>query len=69
VTSTTEELGKPVFSDEKNHKTTYVTLLDVEGAGKEVERLTSDAVRLLETLPGEKAFMKELLNYLALRKK
>mgnify|MGYP000168585427 CR=1 FL=1 len=69
VTSTTEELGKPVFSDEKNHKTTYVTLLGVEGAGKEVERLTSDAVRLLETLPGEKAFMKELLNYLALRKK
>ena len=69
VTSTTEELGKPVFSEEKNHKTTYVTLLDVEGAGKEVERLTSDAVRLLETLPGEKAFMKELLNYLALRKK
>lgn len=69
VTSTTEELGKPVFSDEKNHKTTYVTLLGVEGAGKEVERMTSDAVRLLETLPGEKAFMKELLNYLALRKK
>ncbi len=24
VTSTTEELGKPVLSDEKNHKTTYV---------------------------------------------
>lgn len=69
VTSTTEALGKPVFSDEKNCKTTYVTLLGVEEAGKEVERLTSDAVRLLETLPGEKAFMKELLNYLALRKK
>ena len=69
VTSDMETLGKPVFSDEKNHKTTYVTLLGVEGAGKEVERLTSDAVRLLETLPGEKAFMKELLNYLALRKK
>lgn len=69
VTSTMEELGKPVFSDEKNCKTTYVTLLGVEGAGKEVKRLTSDAIRLLETLPGEKAFMKELLNYLALRKK
>ena len=26
VTSTMEELGKPVFSDEKNEKTTYVTM-------------------------------------------
>lgn len=68
VTSTTEELGKPVFSDEKNRKTTYVTLFGVDGARAEVERLTSDAIRLLETLPGEKEFMKELLSYLALRK-
>ena len=32
VTSTTEELGKPVHSDEKNQKTTYVTLFGVEEA-------------------------------------
>lgn len=40
VTSTTEELGKPVGSDEKNHKTTFVTLLGIEAAGKEVERIS-----------------------------
>lgn len=28
VTSTAEELGKPVHSDEKNNKVTYVTLLE-----------------------------------------
>lgn len=69
VTSTIEELGKPVFSDAKNNKTTYVTLLGVEGAKAEVERLTSEAIRLLDTLPGEKEFMRELLSYLAFRKK
>lgn len=67
VTSTTELLGKPVLSDEKNQKTTYVTLLGVEAAKAEVERLTGEAVKLLETLPGEKAFLRELLYYLAFR--
>ena len=69
VTSTMEELGKPVFSDEKNHKTTYVTLLGAEEAARRVQSLTEDAVRLLETLPGEKGFLSQLLLYLALRKK
>ena len=44
VTSTTEMLGKPVHSDEKNEKTTYVTLKGLDEAGKEVERLTSEAL-------------------------
>ena len=35
VTSSQEELGKPVGSDEKNHKTTYVTLEGVKQAGEE----------------------------------
>ena len=69
VTSTMEELGKPVFSDEKNHKTTYVTLLGAEEAARKVQSLTEDAVRLLETLPGEKGFLSQLLLYLAFRKK
>ena len=34
VTSTTEELGKPVHSDEKNQKITYVTLYGIEQAAK-----------------------------------
>jgi geranylgeranyl diphosphate synthase type II len=67
VTGTSEVLGKPVFSDEKNQKTTYVTLLGLQGAKGKVEELTSEASRLLDTLPGEKEFMKELLSYLAFR--
>ena len=42
VTSSEEELGKPIGSDEKNNKTTYVTLEGIEKAGKEVQRLTDD---------------------------
>lgn len=67
VTGTTENLGKSVLSDEKNQKTTYVTLLGVQSAKGVVEELTSEALRLLDTLPGEKEFMKELLSYLAYR--
>ena len=37
VTSTSEVLGKPVHSDEKNEKTTYVTLMGIEEAGRAVE--------------------------------
>jgi geranylgeranyl diphosphate synthase type II len=69
VTATEEELGKPVFSDEKNHKTTYVTLMGVEKASEEVERLTEEALRLLESLPGDRTFLSGLLRYLAFRKK
>ena len=69
VTSTTEELGKPVFSDEKNHKTTYVTLMGKEEASRKVQNLTEEAAALLQELPGEKEFLSQLLFYLAFRKK
>ena len=39
VTGNEKELGKPVGSDEKNHKTTYVTLEGMEKAGQEVQEL------------------------------
>ena len=51
VTSTTELLGKPVHSDEKNEKTTYVTWKGIEKAHEDVERLTQEAVDLLRTIP------------------
>lgn len=69
VTSSQEELGKPVGSDEKNHKTTYVTLEGIEKAGEEVKRLTEQAVELLYQLPGEKEFLKEVFLYLCTRRK
>lgn len=38
VTSTTEELGKPVGSDADNDKTTFITLYGLQGAHEEAER-------------------------------
>jgi geranylgeranyl diphosphate synthase type II len=69
VTSTLEELGKPIGSDEKNNKTTYVTLMGVEGAREEAERLTREAVELLESMDGEHEFLKKLLLFMADRRK
>lgn len=43
VTSTSQELGKPVHSDEKNHKVTYVTLFGVEKASEQVLQFRSQA--------------------------
>ena len=61
VTSTEEVLGKPVHSDEKNEKTTYVTLFGVEGAGKIVEEKSNDAINLLHSLSGKNDYLEELL--------
>lgn len=62
VTKTTRELGKPSGSDEKNHKVTFVTLHGLEEAKKEVEKLSTEAVLLLE-LMGESG-VKESLDFL-----
>lgn len=51
VTSTAEVLGKPVFSDEKNAKATYVTLVGLEKAKEEVEWISEDAILHLSELP------------------
>ena len=69
VTSTSETLGKPVHSDEKNEKTTYVTLVGIEEAKKIVERESEEAIRILETLPGEKGYLTWLLEELIQREK
>lgn len=50
VTSTIGILGKPVLSDEKNHKVTYVTLLGLDEAKKQVEEVSTSAVEKLEKL-------------------
>lgn len=44
VESTTKELGKPVHSDEKNQKTTYVTQMGLEAARKETDRYSMEAL-------------------------
>lgn len=55
VTGDEKELGKPVLSDEKNHKTTYVTLYGLEKAHKDVEYYTQAAMAELSALKEQKA--------------
>lgn len=67
VTSTQEILGKPVLSDEKNEKTTYVTIEGLEKARADVREISDRAVRTLDTLPGEKEFLRQLIGALVYR--
>ena len=69
VTSTMEVLGKPIHSDEKNEKTTYVTWKGLAEAQKEVERLSNEAVCELRQLEPSDSFLEELLLSLIHREK
>lgn len=69
ATETTEEIGKPAGSDEKNGKTTYVTLFGADGAAAEAERLTEEALAMMDSLPAAGGFLREYLIRLASRRK
>ena len=69
VTSSMEVLGKPIGSDEKNNKVTYVTLVGLEKAQAEVERLSNEALDLVAQLPVQSEFLKETILYLIHREK
>lgn len=69
VTSTLEVLGKPVGSDEKNAKTTYVTIEGIEKARSDVQHLTEEAIRLMDGLVVKNEFLSRLLQYLVYRDK
>lgn len=69
LTSSQEVLGKPVHSDEKNQKTTYVSLYGMEKARADVAALSAEAVSILESLPGDHEFMKCLILSLVTREK
>lgn len=69
VTSTEEELGKPVHSDEKNNKVTYVTLFGIEEASRQVKELSEDAVSLLKGLNKNNEFLYLLVEKLINRRK
>ncbi len=64
VTSTEEELGKPIGSDEKNNKSTFVSFEGLEAAKREVKELTDEAIGLLRSLDAKNEFLEELLMYL-----
>ena len=64
LTSTSEVLGKPAKSDEKNEKITYVILNGLYESQQEVEKLSNEAVSLLGHLGGNNEFLTELILYL-----
>lgn len=68
-TSSLEVLGKPVGSDKKNRKATYVAWEGIDRAREEVKRLSADAVEKLHSFSGDYLFLDELLRYLIHREK
>ena len=59
-----ETLGKPTKSDEKNKKTTYVTVKGLEKAQTDVAKYSEEAIRIMEELPYENEFLHELILHL-----
>lgn len=68
VESTTKELGKPVLSDEKNVKTTYVTLYGIEKSKEMVKSYMNEAITILDGIKYKNEFLKELLISLITRR-
>lgn len=69
ITGTQEVLGKPIGSDEKNQKTTYVTLEGLAKAQADVEKISRRAVSRLESLAMKNEFLVRLMLYLIHREK
>ncbi|MCI8318349.1 MAG: polyprenyl synthetase family protein [Lachnospiraceae bacterium] len=56
-----ETLGKPVNSDEKNNKTTYVTVKGLEKAQEDVAAYSEEAIKILDELSCDNEFLRELI--------
>lgn len=69
VTSSDEELGKPVGSDVGNNKSTYVSLLGIDECKKRVDKLTDEALEALDCFDGDTYSLRELALKLSKRNK
>lgn len=73
VTSTTEELGKPVGSDEKNNKVTFVSLYGLDNSKTKVKELSEEAIEILKDMADENradaSFLMTLVDALIAREK
>lgn len=69
VTSTSQVLGKPINSDEKNHKTTYVTMEGLKKAEKDVKEISGRAIDVLDQLGRKNEFLRNLILELVIREK
>ena len=69
VTGTLEVLGKPIGSDEKNQKATYVSFEGLEQAKRDVAEISERAIARMEALSVKNEFLTELLRFLISREK
>ncbi len=69
VTSSLEVLGKPIGSDERNEKVTYVTFEGLEKSKADVAALSQEAVDLLLEFPQKDDFLQALILYMIHREK
>ena len=69
VTGDEKKIGKPLHSDERNHKITYVTIHGVEASMLEVLRFTREASVLISSIGGDDEFILFLIQYLMSRDK
>ena len=69
VTSSAEVLGKPVGSDERNHKLTFVSFYGLEESGRKVKELSEEALALLASFEKKNCFLEELIRFLVTREK
>lgn len=69
VTGDQEVLGKPIGSDEKNHKLTYVSMHGLKESKEQVEELSKEAVAILSSFPKRNLFLEQLVEQLIYREK
>lgn len=69
ITSSLEVLGKMTGSDEKNNKVTYVTLNGMEKSKEDVEKLSKEAINLLNSFENKNEFLNQLIEQLITREK
>ncbi len=63
-TADEKTLGKPIGSDKKNGKTTFVTLFGLYGAKQKAALLTKKAEDILNGFSGDTSYLNELTEYL-----
>lgn len=63
-TADEKTLGKPIGSDKKNGKTTFVTLFGLDGAKQKAALLTKKAEDILNGFSGDTSYLNELTEYL-----
>ena len=69
VTSSIEVLGKPIHSDEKNEKTTYVSLNGLEKSKEAVKLFSKEAIQLLQKQEKDSEFLEWLIEMMIYREK